>query len=75
MIGDAHDDALARGARVVAQAAFDPFLGSGGAVACFDPIDAFFLPMNPWGRVARPGSKLAIPVLDRPPRLPATTSR
>lgn len=75
MIGDAHDDALARGARVVARAAFDPFLGSGGDAACLDPIDAFFLPMNPWGRVARPGPKLAILVLDRPPRLPATTGR
>jgi hypothetical protein len=75
MIGDAHDDALARGARVVARATFDPFLGSGGAAACFDPIDAFFLPMNPWGRVARPGPKLAIVVLDRGPRLPATTGR
>ena len=74
MIGDAHDDALARGARVVARAVFDPFLGSGGA-ACLDPIDAFFLPMNPWGRVARPGPKLAIVVLDRGAPRPATTAR
>jgi hypothetical protein len=71
MIGEARDDALARGARVVARAAFDPFLGSGGAGACFDPIDAFFLPMNPWGRVARPGPKLDVVLLDRP----ATTAR
>ena len=75
MIGDAHDDGLARGARVVARAVFDPFLGSDGAAACFDPIDAFLLPMNPWGRVARPGPKLAIVVLDRGPRLPATTGQ
>ena len=74
MIGERHDDTLARGARVVARAAFDPFLGSGGA-ACLDPIDAFFLPMNPWGRVGRPGPKLSIVVLDRGPRPPATTGR
>lgn len=56
---------LAPGARVVARAEFDPFLASGRATACFDPIDAFFLPMNPWGRVTRPGPKLTILLLDR----------
>jgi hypothetical protein len=75
LIGDAGDEGLARGAMVVARITFDPFLGSGGAAACFDPIDAFFLPMNPWGRVSRPGPKLDIVVLDRSARLPATTGR
>ncbi|MCC6264746.1 MAG: glycosyltransferase family 39 protein [Bryobacterales bacterium] len=52
--------------------AFDPVTGP-MRDAVLDPSDAFYLPMNPWGKVERPGPRLKLYRMSRtapPKRLP-----
>lgn len=75
LVGQHHEGLAASYGRIVSTRSFDPLLGRVEG-ADFDQIDAFFLPMNPAGKVSGPGPRLNVFLVERvtPSAGPAPTT-